>query len=138
MVEPVGLALWKMPLRTFMNAFGGGGGGDSMFDSFFGGGGGDSGARQGASKKVGITISFEDAAKGVEKEIAIQNFVSCDSCQDRAPAPMREFRLVQAVKDKDRSIKVADFLAWQQLVINVTDRVKSSQIHALNAMVKVV
>lgn len=66
-------------LRTFMNAFGGGGG-ESIFESFFGGGGGEAGGRQGASKKVGITISFEEAAKGVEKEIAIQNFFPCDEC----------------------------------------------------------
>jgi len=69
-------------LRTFMNAFGGNFGGESIFESFFGGGGrGESGARQGSSKKVGITISFEEAAKGIEKEIAIQNFIPCDECQ---------------------------------------------------------
>ena len=67
-------------LRTFMNAFGGGLGGDSIFESFFGNGSGGHGTRQGASKKVGITISFEEAAKGIEKEIAIQNFIPCEEC----------------------------------------------------------
>lgn len=70
-------------LRTFMDAFGGGGGADSIFDSFFGGGGGRSNqtfARQGASKKAQITISFEEAASGVEKELAITTYSSCATC----------------------------------------------------------
>jgi molecular chaperone DnaJ len=76
-------------LRTFMGAFGGGAGGgrggESIFDSFFGGGGFEghdegAGSRKGASKRVNLTISFEEAAKGTEKEIAIQNYVSCEGC----------------------------------------------------------
>lgn len=76
-------------LRTFMGAFGGGGGG-SIFDALFGAGGGNgefhegfSGQghmQQGASKKASITISFEEAAKGVDKELAITNFVTCSTC----------------------------------------------------------
>jgi molecular chaperone DnaJ len=72
-------------LKTFMGAFGGGGrGSDSIFESFFGGGfegGGRSQyAQQGASKKVSITISFQEAAKGIEKEIIIANYVNCTEC----------------------------------------------------------
>ncbi len=76
-------------LRTFMGAFGMGGG-ESIFDFFGGGGGADfggretgRGARQGASKRVNITISFEEAAKGVDKELAITNYVSCNVCNGR-------------------------------------------------------
>ena len=68
-------------LRTFMGAFGGGG--DQVFDSFFGGGDGGFGGRSyqmGANKKVSITISFEEAARGVEKEANITNFITCDDC----------------------------------------------------------
>lgn len=68
-------------LRTFMGAFGGGGG--SPFDSFFGGGsaGEDSNdPRRGASKKTTIRISFEEAARGTEKELNITNLASCESC----------------------------------------------------------
>lgn len=75
-------------LRTFMGAFGMGG--ESIFDFFggmgggeFGGANGGRGARQGASKRVNISISFEDAAKGVDKELAITNYVSCTTCQGR-------------------------------------------------------
>lgn len=73
-------------LRTFMGAFGGRGG-DSIFESFFGGGFEGSGrsnyAQQGASKKVSITITFAEAAKGVEKEIAVTNYVNCSKCQGK-------------------------------------------------------
>lgn len=83
-----GFASMDDALRTFMDAFGGAGGGESIFESFFGGfaGGGGSQmhtARQGASKRVNLTISFEEAAKGVEKELAITNYVVCKTCQGK-------------------------------------------------------
>ncbi|MCB1106944.1 MAG: molecular chaperone DnaJ [Chlamydiia bacterium] len=71
-------------LRTFMGAFGGGGSEGDIFGSFFGqgfGGGGQEYARQGVSKKAQISISFEDAAKGIEKEIAITNYAECSKCK---------------------------------------------------------
>ena len=69
-------------LRTFMGAFGGGQqqGGGGIFDSFFGGGGGAEEAR-GASKKATVRISFEEAARGTEKELTIQNYIPCDTCK---------------------------------------------------------
>ena len=70
-------------LRTFMGAFGGSGL-NSVFDQFFGGaqeGGG--GAHQGASKRIGLTISFAQAAKGVEKEVVLNNFQACTACEGR-------------------------------------------------------
>lgn len=80
-------------LRTFMDAFGGGGGGgegESIFDTLFGGlggggrrGGGGVQARQGASKKATITISFEESAKGTEKELAITNYILCSTCSGK-------------------------------------------------------
>jgi molecular chaperone DnaJ len=69
-------------LRTFMGAFGGMGG-DSIFESFFGGGGGGGSARmhrQGASKRVNISVSFVEAARGTDKELAIGNYVACKAC----------------------------------------------------------
>lgn len=77
-------------LRTFMGAFGMGGGGETIFDFFGGGGGGAEysdrggrGVRQGASKRVNLTISFEEAAKGADKELAISNYVSCQTCHGK-------------------------------------------------------
>lgn len=78
-------------LRTFMGAFGGMGG-DSIFESFFGGGGGGGGGpsshmhRQGASKRVNINLSFEEAARGVDKELAITNYVACKACNGKGSA----------------------------------------------------
>lgn len=73
-------------LRTFMGAFGG----ESFFDNLFGGGGGGGGgmggSRQGASKRVTITLSFEEAAKGVDKELAITNLVRCKTCNGKGAA----------------------------------------------------
>ncbi|MEM8629431.1 MAG: molecular chaperone DnaJ [Chlamydiota bacterium] len=85
-----GFSSMEEALRTFMGAFGGGG--DSIFDSLFGGGPDPRGAQgrragpqpqKGASKKVSITISFEEAALGCSKEIVITNFVACSSCNGR-------------------------------------------------------
>lgn len=73
-------------LRTFMGAFGGMGGGESIFESYFGGSFGGSPRevrRQGASKRVNISVSFEEAAKGVDKELAITNYVTCNSCHGK-------------------------------------------------------
>lgn len=76
-------------LRTFMGAFGGGGG-DSVFESLFGGMGGGGSAshmhRQGASKRVNITVSFEEAARGVDKELAVTNYVACKPCGGKGAA----------------------------------------------------
>jgi molecular chaperone DnaJ len=74
-------------LRTFMGAFGGGGGLDSIFESFFGGGPAEAhGVRQGASKRLSLTITFEEAAKGIEKEVTLTNYVRCSTCSGRGSA----------------------------------------------------
>lgn len=91
-----GYASMDEAMRTFMGAFGGMGA-DSIFDAFFGGGGGrgdfdDEGMgartqhRQGASKRVNMTISFEEAAKGVDKELVITNYVTCKTCRGKGSA----------------------------------------------------
>ena len=73
-----GFSSMEEALRTFMGAFGGG---SSSFDNFFGGSGAQGHyAQQGASKKISITISFEEAAKGTQKEAIITNDVTCSDC----------------------------------------------------------
>ena len=89
-----GFGSMEEALRTFMGAFGGGGGGGgggSIFDSLFGGfggaqAGGQGYAQQGASKKATIRISFAEAAKGEEKELAITRFDTCSACNGRGAA----------------------------------------------------
>ncbi|MBI3236917.1 MAG: molecular chaperone DnaJ, partial [Chlamydiales bacterium] len=83
-----GFSSMEEALHTFMNAFGGGGasrGGESPFESFFGfdGGGSDSSAQQGSSKKMNLTISFEESMKGVEKEVLLNNYAACSTCDGR-------------------------------------------------------
>lgn len=69
-------------LRTFMGAFGSGrGNSGGIFDAFFESGFSESGARAGASKKVSLTITFEEAIKGVTKEISINNYSLCETCE---------------------------------------------------------
>jgi len=80
-----GFSSMEEALRTFMGAFGGGGGGGgnggSIFDSFFSqDGSGGSFAQQGASKKIQLSISFEEAARGIQKEAVITNFINCSKC----------------------------------------------------------
>lgn len=87
-----GFSSMEEAMRTFASAFGGGGGGDSFFEAFFGGDGGGrgpTGRRQGASKRVNISISFEEAAKGVDKELAITNQVTCKACNGRGAATLQ-------------------------------------------------
>jgi len=73
-------------LRTFMGAFGN----ENIFDNLFGGRGAAAEERMyaqaGASKRVNLTISFEEAAKGVDKELAITNYVQCDTCHGKRAA----------------------------------------------------
>lgn len=78
-------------LRTFMGAFGGGGGDAAGFESFFGGamggqGGGGRMRRQGASKRVNLSVSFPEAAQGVDKELKITNYVTCTDCKGKGAA----------------------------------------------------
>lgn len=84
-----GFSSMEEALRTFMGAFGGGGG-DSAFESYFGANDYSGGAaqmrRQGASKRVNMNVSFLEAAKGVDKELAINNYVTCKVCSGKGTA----------------------------------------------------
>ena len=93
--EHGGFSSMEEALRTFMNAFGGGGnggggggGGESIFDSFFGFDqqGSDDSGREGASKKMNLSISFEEAMSGVEKEVVLNNFAICSKCDGSGAA----------------------------------------------------
>lgn len=86
--HPGGFSSMEEALRTFMGAFGGGqaGGGESIFDSFFGMDSDSDEARQGASKKMNLSISFEEAIKGVEKEAVLSNYVTCEKCEGSGAA----------------------------------------------------
>lgn len=72
--------------------FGGGTGGfgdifEDIFDMFGGGGGGRQGPRPGADIKYGMTITFEEAAFGVEKEIKLDREEDCGKCDGSGAKP---------------------------------------------------
>ncbi len=81
-------------LRTFMGAFGGGGL-DSIFDTFFGGGGGQMMGRPGASKKVTLDLAFEEAARGLDKEITLSNLALCKTCDGSGAARPEAVQMCQ-------------------------------------------
>ncbi|MEM7009994.1 MAG: molecular chaperone DnaJ [Verrucomicrobiota bacterium] len=75
------------PFDLFREVFGGGGGGGgggSIFDDIFGGGGGrrrdSSGRQRGSNLRYDLPITLEEAAFGVSKEIRIEKYEGCESC----------------------------------------------------------
>ncbi len=63
-----------------------------IFGSFFGGGFGGStrsrtGPQRGESLRTSITITFEEAAFGCEKEVSLERVEQCESCRGTGAAP---------------------------------------------------
>lgn len=57
--------------------------GDGGFESFFGGGrrsGGRSRGTRGSNLRVKIKLNYEEIAKGVNKQIKVKKYVSCNTC----------------------------------------------------------
>lgn len=74
--------------RHFGDVFGGGGGaGGGFFSDLFGGGGGAGGARRGASLRADLTVTLEEVANGVEKEIELKRLDTCDTCSGSGAKP---------------------------------------------------
>ena len=71
---------------SFGDIFGGGGGGGSIFDNFFGGGR-QRGPEAGASLKIGVEVSFKEAAFGTEKTIDLRRRELCTTCNGSGAKP---------------------------------------------------
>lgn len=72
----------------FGDIFGGGGGaGGFSFENLFGGGGGRGGARRGASLRADLTVTLEEVAEGVEKEIELSRLDTCETCEGSGAKP---------------------------------------------------
>jgi molecular chaperone DnaJ len=88
-----GFSSMEEALRTFMGAFGSSQGGGGGFESFFGFDTGmESGVRQGSSKKMNVTVSFEEAVKGVEKEAVLNNYATCEGCSGSGAASSSDIK----------------------------------------------
>jgi len=80
------------PFDLFKDVFGGGGGRGgfgSIFEDFFGGGGGGGRASEGVSGndlRVTVSISLEQSASGVEKEIKYSRHLECSECEGSGSA----------------------------------------------------
>ncbi len=73
----------------FGGGFDMGGGFGDIFDMFFGGGGGGqrrNGPQRGSDLRYDMTLTFEEAAFGTEKEIEIPRMESCSDCQGSGAA----------------------------------------------------
>lgn len=76
------------PFEVFRDVFGGAGGGgggifDNIFEQAFGGGGERARAGRGNDLRYDLEIEFEEAAKGVEKEVAFNVLDTCSECSGR-------------------------------------------------------
>lgn len=72
------------------NGFEGFGGFGDIFETFFGGGGGArgrAGAMRGDDLRYDLTISFDEAYQGVEKEIEVPRLASCERCSGTGAEP---------------------------------------------------
>ena len=66
------------PFDIFREVFGGG----SMFEDIFGGGRADPGqAQKGADLRYDMELTFEEAARGCEKEVALTKADQCEACE---------------------------------------------------------
>ncbi|AGE74905.1 chaperone protein DnaJ [Chlamydia psittaci Mat116] len=114
-----GMGNMEDALRTFMGAFGGEfGGGGSFFEGLFGGLGeafgmrGDpAGARQGASKKVHITLTFEEAARGVNKELLVSGYKTCETCSGSGAASKQGIKCCDRCKGSGQIVQSRGFFS---------------------------
>ena len=80
------------PFEVFREVFGGGRNGGGIFEGIFGDAftsdGGERGGRgRGSDLRYDLKISFQEAARGVEKEIEISKLQPCDTCQGSGAEP---------------------------------------------------
>ncbi|MFT4586665.1 MAG: molecular chaperone DnaJ [Limisphaerales bacterium] len=113
------------PFEIFREAFagggGGGGGGGSIFDDLFGGGGGGgrqrrdpNGPQRGADLGYAIEITFEEAALGCEREIALDKPAECDGCHGSGAAEGAKRKTCPTCEGQGEVIRGSSFLRISQ------------------------
>ena len=101
--------------------FGDGGLGD-IFGQFFGGGfggGQQRGPRRGRDVETSITLSFEEAVFGVERELKLNIEVECEHCHGTTVEPGHEMKTCDTCKGAGQQTRVMNtmFGAIQQAVV---------------------
>ena len=100
--------------------FEGFGGFGDIFDAFFGGGGGRGreSTTRGADLRYDLTITFEEAYVGVEKEIDVPRLMSCDHCSGNGAEPGTPIETCTSCNGSGQVRRAAQSLFGQ--VVNVT------------------
>lgn len=101
--------------------FGDGGLGD-IFGQFFGGGFGSqqgSGARRGRDVETSVTLTFEEAVFGAEKDLKLTLEGECDHCHGSRTEPGYELKTCETCKGSGQQVKVVNtmFGAIQQAAV---------------------
>lgn len=105
-----GFSSMEEALRTFMGAFGSGSR-ENMFDSFFGFDSSEPQAQRGSSKQISLTVTYEEAATGLEKEIAISTVVLCERCHGSGAASANSIKTCSTCKGNGQIFQSRGFFS---------------------------
>ncbi|RDB31785.1 molecular chaperone DnaJ [Candidatus Similichlamydia laticola] len=94
-------------LRTFMGAFGGGG--ESLFDLFGGAGEMQAQQRRCPDKRVSVSISFEEAFRGVNKTLVVNGWIPCASCSGCGAESKSDIRACTTCNGTGQTIQTRGF-----------------------------
>ena len=94
---------------AFSEMFGGGGG----FGDIFGGGGGGRRTRRGSDVRADLTLTLEEAAKGVDKTIKFNRNELCGTCDGKGNRPGSEVAACQQCGGRGQVLQSAGILRVQ-------------------------
>jgi molecular chaperone DnaJ len=84
-----------------------------IFGSFFGGGGRQQGPRRGQDVAVNVTLSFEEAIFGVEKELSFTTDDTCSHCHGNGAEPGFELKTCDTCKGAGQVNRVMNTMFGQ-------------------------
>lgn len=83
-----------------------------IFGDFFGGGGGR-GQRTGADLRLDISITFQEAAFGTEKEVEVSKHNSCDTCRGSGAKPGHNPQPCRTCRGTGQVVRAQGFFSVQ-------------------------
>ncbi|MBV9463597.1 MAG: molecular chaperone DnaJ [Verrucomicrobiae bacterium] len=102
------------PEDIFREVFGAGGLG-GIFEEFFGGGGGArGGADEGSDLRYNLTITFEEAYFGTERDISFDKLTTCDECAGSGSAKGSQSKTCPTCGGHGQVTMTRGFLAFRQ------------------------